>query len=116
MVANGDDPGKLGGLKRLQSVLAAAAPSADIHSLMSPLYILYDLRVACSHLTSADTANKLMEKVTSRLQLDATSGLLDIYPRLVQELLKSFTALKQILAAPSFPPEAGVHGPQEKLG
>jgi hypothetical protein len=94
VIANqGGDPKSLGTLKRLQMVLEALAPAADIPSLMSPLFVLYDFRVAASHLTSEETATKTMKKVTDRLAISAGSDLPTIYARLIEELLKSFKVL-----------------------
>ena len=47
------DPGKLGSLKLLQGILEVHCPSLDVSKLMSPFFVLYDMRVACSHLSSA---------------------------------------------------------------
>jgi hypothetical protein len=100
IASRGGDPGSLGTLKRLQMVLEKLAPAAGIPSLMSPLFVLYDFRVAASHLTSEKTATEMMKKVTDRLALAEGSDLQMIYARLIEELLKSFKTLKGLFAAP----------------
>lgn len=99
MARAGADPKGLGSLKRLQAVLEPIATGGDIPMLLSPLYVLYDLRVAYSHLTSADKAEEILKSVTDRLSMNATSGLLQIYERLTGKLAASFEALTVIVKA-----------------
>lgn len=101
IASQGGDPKGLRTLKRLQMVLEMLAPSADIPSLMSPLFILYDFRVAASHLTSEKTATEMMKKITDRLALSEGSDLQMIYTLLIEELLKSFKSLVDLLATPA---------------
>lgn len=98
----GSDPKGLGSLKRLQAVLESAFNAADISSLLSPLFVLYDLRVAYSHLTSADKSKEILKTVTHRLTLDETAGLLLIYERLMDQLANAFEKLTAIIS-PSGP-------------
>jgi hypothetical protein len=97
---NGGNPKGLGSLKRLQIVLEGLFPGVDVASLLSPLYVLYDFRVASSHLTSDKTANETLKKVTDRLALPEESDLQTIYSRLIQNLLRSFEALVALFGAP----------------
>ncbi len=98
-IANqGGDPKSLGTLKRLQMILEQLAPSGGIPSLMSPLFVLYDLRVAASHLTSEKAAAQMMKKVTDRLSLQDGSDLQAIYAHLIQELLKTFRTFVELFA------------------
>jgi hypothetical protein len=50
MTKAGLDSKNLGSLKRMQGVLASIADDKMIASALSPFYVLYDLRVAYSHL------------------------------------------------------------------
>jgi hypothetical protein len=100
IASQGGDPGRLGTLKRLQMVLEKLAPATDIPSLMSPFFVLYDFRVAASHLTSEETNTEIMKTVTDRLALAEASDLQMIYARLIAELLKSFKMLKSLFSAP----------------
>lgn len=93
----GEDPKGLGSLKRLQGVLERTAPASDVATMLSPLYVLYDMRVAYSHLTSAARAKKVMKTVTDRLGLSETAGLAAIYDELLKQLMASFATLRDIL-------------------
>jgi hypothetical protein len=89
----GGDPAKLGSLKRLQAILALVMPGEDVPTLLSPFYTLYDLRVAYSHLASAEHAQEILRAVTDRLSLPEGSGLLIIYDRLLELLTRSLEML-----------------------
>ena len=102
----GGDPKSLGSLKRLQGLLERALPTADIASRLSPLYVLYDLRVAYSHLHSSERAVDTLEKVTARLGLERGAGLMAIYSALVEQLTESFARL-----APALHPEGDYDRP-----
>jgi hypothetical protein len=93
----GGDPKTLGSLKRLQTVLESIAADADVAKLLSPFFTLYDLRVAYSHLTSAEKAKAVLKTVTDRLAMPEGSGLLAIYDRLLKELANSFEKLTELV-------------------
>jgi hypothetical protein len=97
--AAGGDPAKLGTLKRLQFLLEKIVPTADVAKLMSPLFVLYDLRVMYSHLASSERSDQIMTKVTERLGIDSKAGLKDIYAKLVEELTAAFAAFTAAIAA-----------------
>lgn len=86
----GGDPKGLGSLKRLQCILERALPGVDINSQLSPLYVLYDLRVAYSHLTSAEKQRDVLQTVVDRLGVDANASLTDLYSRLIEALIATF--------------------------
>jgi hypothetical protein len=96
----GGNPASLGSLKRLQLVLQHLAPTADIPALMSPLYVLYDFRVAASHLASDQSAKEKMKTVTDRLGLPEGSDLQAIYAELIKQLLNSIQELVTRVASP----------------
>lgn len=98
LIELGGDPKGLGSLKRLQRVLEKVAPNDDVAAVLSPLYVLYDLRVAYSHLTSAETAKGILEKVTDRLGLPIDSGLATIYEILLSKVSVTFKALAKLIA------------------
>lgn len=89
----GGDPKELGSLKRLQSVLTAVTTGLDVAALLSPFFVLYDLRVAYSHLTSAGKSGAIMETVTDRLGLRRNADLFAIYGRIVPAMTESFERL-----------------------
>jgi hypothetical protein len=97
MSKSGMDPKSLKGLKRLQAVLEPISRGADIPKILAPLFVLYDLRVAYSHLTSADRAKVILKSVTDRLGIDDDAGLMGIYATLMQELSSSFEQLAKIV-------------------
>ncbi len=93
----GGDPKSLGSLKRLQALLETIANGADIASILSPFFVLYDLRVAYSHLTSNDRAAEILKTVTDRLGIDPASEFLEIYRHLSKALAASYEALVTIV-------------------
>ena len=84
-----------GSLKRLQAIMQSVAPTQDIAVLMSPLYVLYDFRVECSHLTS-DKAR--VESVLTRLNLLSEVALPAIYKALMDGLQRCFEGMVKIVA------------------
>ncbi|MEJ2229369.1 MAG: hypothetical protein P8Y67_14370 [Alphaproteobacteria bacterium] len=92
----GGDPKNLGSLKRLQRVFEKVAPNDDVAAVLSPLYVLYDLRVAYSHLTSAETAEGVWGKVTDRLGLPTASSLTILYDTLLSKLSETFVFLTKL--------------------
>lgn len=93
----GGDPKNLGSLKRLQGFMERAVPREDINSLLSPLYVLYDLRVAYSHLTSAERQREVFQTVVDRLGVDASVGLTDLYDSLMGALIAMFELLAELV-------------------
>lgn len=93
----GGDPKSLGSLKRLQKVLELTTSSTEISSLMSPFYVLYDLRVAYSHLGSKEGNEKKLDFVKERLNVSKGAGLLEIYDSLVNKLASSLNKLTELL-------------------
>ena len=97
MTKAGSDPKGLGSLKRLQAVLVSIAPEEDIPRMLSPFYVLYDLRVAYSHLTPAATAAAKLKLVTDRLALEEGAGLMAIYGGLMAAMTDAFVRLTEIV-------------------
>jgi hypothetical protein len=93
----GGDPKNLGSLKRLQGILEVELPKEDINSLLSPLYVLYDLRVAYSHLISTERQYDVFKTVVDRLGLDAGVTLTDLYGRLIEALIATFERLAELI-------------------
>ena len=71
--------------------------TGTVSELLSPFYVLYDLRVAYLHLLSNDKTKEMLDTVTSRLKLPNNSGLLTIYERLTRDLAVSYSKLMVIL-------------------
>lgn len=93
--AKGLKPKGSGNLKRLQVLLEDANPSADIHNTMSPLYVLYDLRIAYLHLGSDAGREQLLDTVRQRLGIDASADLFLIYDVLIPAMRNSFKKLSE---------------------
>jgi hypothetical protein len=100
----GANPDSLGSLKRLQLVLEAAKSGGDIPKLLLPFFVLYDLRVAYSHLTSATKAEEIFASVADRLTIPRDAGLIDTYTALRDQLVQSLRELADLIKnAPRLP-------------
>ncbi|MFT6908854.1 MAG: hypothetical protein ACJAS1_005561 [Oleiphilaceae bacterium] len=93
----GGDPKSLGSIKLLQKTIELCCSGVDISTLMSPFYILYDLRVVYSHIGSKQSEQEKLDFVISRLGLGVDSGLMEIYPSLVDKLGESYEKLTEVL-------------------
>lgn len=93
----GQNASKLGSLKRLQKLAEAASPGEDIAGTISPLYVLYDLRVAYLHLGSHEGQEEKLRFVKQRLQLPEDSDLFDLYDALLPALRSAFEKLADLL-------------------
>lgn len=85
-----------GNLKRLQALLGTVGAEQDIHALMSPFYVLYDLRVAYSHISSSGD-DTLPQTIYERLELPTGSDLSALYVALVERMIASYDALTRLL-------------------
>lgn len=97
LTSTGYDPKKLGSLKRLQALLETLPSSSTVNSLLSPFYVLYDLRVASLHLASAGSASGKMDTITNRLGLPIGAPFFDIYDALVKQMALSYRGLVALL-------------------
>ncbi|MGW1424649.1 hypothetical protein ACWAT4_31515 [Bradyrhizobium manausense] len=97
MTKAGVDPKNLGSLKRLQAVLTSIADDKVIATTLSPFYVLYDLRVAYSHLTPATSAAAKLKLVTDRLGIKEGAGLMAIYGALMAAMTTAFEKLIDIV-------------------
>lgn len=93
----GKDPKNLGSNKRLQKIMESIASEEDISSIMCPFYVLYDLRIAYSHLGSKGGSEKRIKSVKDRLGIDADSELNEIYGAVVEQLSSSYTQLSNVV-------------------
>lgn len=97
LTAAGVDPKKLGGLKRLQALLETRPSSSSVAGLLSPFYVLYDLRVASLHLSSTESASDKMDTITSRLNLPNGAPFFAIFDALVKQMTASYRGLVALL-------------------
>jgi hypothetical protein len=84
-------------LKRLQAVLESIDTTGQVNGLLSPFYILYDWRVAYSHLGSEGGKAARLKKVTDRLGLRDGADIFAIYDSIVGGLARSYLALSSLL-------------------
>ena len=88
---------RLGSLKKLQKLYEFEYPSRNISDAISPLFILYDLRVGYSHLTSKRKRDEILASTCERLGLKAgATGFDEIYTRLVASLTQCYSQLTEV--------------------
>ena len=95
-----------GTLKRLKALLASVGDAETINGPMSSFYSLYDFRVACAHLGSAEGSAGKMKTVTERLELAENADLLTLYDALLEAIIASYAALSNMLGEGSVGEEA----------
>lgn len=93
----GGNPKNLGSNKRLQGIMECVAKGEDVASIMSSFFVLYDLRVAYSHLGSKDGNDERLRYVRERLGLKETAELQEIYKAVVSQLINSFNQFTEII-------------------
>lgn len=93
----GIDAGKLGGLKKLQKLFEHEYPNQEIATIVSPLFVLYDLRVAHSHLTSEAKRQEILSFSCERLGIKGTTPkFADIYNHVLTALTQSYKRMAQL--------------------
>lgn len=88
-----------GSLKRLQAVFEKIGPTQDVGKMLSPLFALYDLRVAYSHLTPRTKTDEILRTVHDRLGICRDAELVALYSRLIEEMTQCFASLTKIVEA-----------------
>lgn len=87
----------LGGLKLLERFLSAILRMDDAPSLVSPLFVLNDLRGLDSHLKSS-SFDQIYEDCKRRLDCDINTGYLDTYNALITAISNMYQELNDRLA------------------
>ena len=64
---------------------------------MTPLFVLYDLRIALLHLASSESKNNKILFVKQRLNLDDNANLFETYDELVKRLGQTFYKIIQLI-------------------
>ena len=82
---------KVGGLKVMEKWLELRV-GKDARSFMSPLFVLYDLRINAAHLLSSERASEVLESAKERLG-GSTTDLIEIYRLLVTQVGNCFREL-----------------------
>lgn len=87
-----------GSLKRLQAVLETVDATGTVSTLLSPLYVLYDLRVAYSHALSAEKKRSMIEYSATRLGLAPDFDLPTVYDELLERIAASLSSLTNLIS------------------
>lgn len=87
----------LKGLKLMQIWLERNTCKINVAMELSPLFVLYDLRILVSHLQSEQDSEKLKDSCCERLNLCSQASYLEIANRLIERLNKMFITLKDSL-------------------
>lgn len=89
------------GIKLLEQLITNLGYSDDLRGLMKPFYLVYDLRVAQSHLMSAESRDKKVRSVSDRLGLHEEATFSDVYEMLRDTLSESMEIIDVTLKDPS---------------
>jgi len=91
------DYNELGSLKSFEIFLEKKYDIKNINSLISPLYVLNDLRQLQGHLMNNSFTEKY-ESCKKRLSLSANSSDFEVYKKLIEELITFYKTIKDNIA------------------
>ncbi len=89
----GKEKDSVGSLKRLEKLFKINYPELEISKIITPLYVLYDLRVLCSHASSKENNDKVMKSVCNRLDIPEGSLFSVVYSILLEKLINCYRGL-----------------------
>lgn len=89
-----------GSLKRLQTILETKDASGKVASALMPFFVVYDLRIAYSHLTSASRRKELLSSSMARLGIPEDTLLPDLYAKLLREIIAGTEKLRSTVGHP----------------
>jgi hypothetical protein len=89
----------LGSLKVFEEWASVALGLPSASSIISPLFVLHDLRKLQGHLISNQSREKEISSARQRLSLESDTTLAEIYERLVERLTKCYQCLTDELGA-----------------
>ena len=92
----------LGSLKLLSLFLEKVLKYDNTYDLMSPLFVLYDLRILGSHLSSENFDSEYKD-CQSRLSISNELNYIDTFEELIKKLIEFYKKLKKILETPPRP-------------
>lgn len=93
----GINPDKLRELKRLQKLFEHELPNQNVADIISPFFVLYDLRVGYSHLTSKEKNDEILSLAFERLGFkEKPANFNKIYTQLIKALTQSYMQLAKI--------------------
>ena len=96
----GVEPIGSGSLKRLQTVLEAQDKTGQVGLMLMPFYVLYDLRVAYSHLTSNSSKRELVDSVAIRLGIAPNFDIALVYGLILDLIIEALTFFIEIVERP----------------
>jgi hypothetical protein len=88
---------KSGSLKILQFWGEHTLQHSNVSDIVSPLFVLDDLRKLEAHLIGSNSASEIMNSARVRLQLDHECELLNIYDKIIIELHQMYKTLTQMM-------------------
>lgn len=89
----GGDPADIGSLKKLEAIAKIKFSERDIPSIISPLFVLYDLRVLLLHEIGRTKTEEELKFICERLGIPVGSTFETIYPELVKQLTNCYKGL-----------------------
>ena len=95
--AHGLKPASTGSLKRLQATIETKDFSGAVAEALAPFFVIYDLRMAYAHLTSAKRREELLDSSADRLGLAKGTALAETYRTILTQLISSMNALTSLI-------------------
>jgi len=89
----GGNPDKLGSLKKIELLFKMKFSHKDISKIISPLFVLYDMRINLFHAISNEQKMETMKSICSRLDITESSTFDVIYPELLKQLTTCYEEL-----------------------
>lgn len=89
----------LRGLKLMQKWLEACFPEENTQQLMLPFFVLYDMRLANSHMNSRETKEARTRSILERLELALETDFIETYCRVRDQLITSYKTLTKLISS-----------------
>lgn len=99
LLSNGvkeSDLEKKGGMK-LMEIWWNKISCGNDENVIGPFFVLYDLRMICSHLQSDEATDKLYASICDRLKLERNSGYEKIYYAMIEWILSSYEKMLSVI-------------------
>lgn len=88
----------LGSLKKFQKLLEVSYPGQKVYEIMSPFFVLYDLRVALLHLQPKENIINILSSARSKLKVQEDKNDYEtLYKTLLERLKQSYDEIKKIV-------------------
>jgi hypothetical protein len=86
-----------GSLKRLQAILETKDSTGTVATALMPFFVIYDLRIAYSHLTSASRREELLSTSMTRLGVSKDIPLPNLYDAVLREVIGGAEKLRSMI-------------------